>query len=82
MNKIIGPRGRATKTRPCHIGTTIQQELHGKINFIAIGIPSNLDSIGQGSERGMSPASPTVLRNVLIETVCQKGSSVHISPKE
>lgn len=82
LNKFIGASVTASMTRACRVSPTIENELNGEINFIARGVASNLDAIGQGRECTVRPTGTTVLRNVLIQTLCEVRLAIDIGPRE
>jgi hypothetical protein len=62
--------------------TAIQYVLNRKVDFIALSLASNLDAIGQSTQRTVCPTRPAILWNVLIETVRQVRDTVNVSPRK
>ena len=79
LDKLVDTRVRSAMTRSSDMGTTVQKILNRKIDFIATRI-GNLNAVSQSTERSVGPTRSAILRNVLIERVCQVRMSVDISP--
>ena len=80
LNEFKGASVVTSVAWPGSFGTTIENELNRKIDVVTLCSTSNLDTISEGTDASMSPAWATVLRNVLVERVCQIGDTIHIGP--
>lgn len=72
----------ATVTTAGRVGAAIEDELDREIDFVGCGIAGNLDAVGQGGESSVSPTGTAILRNVLIQTLGEKGFAIHVGPRE
>lgn len=63
-----------------NFGTAIENELNTEVNVITLAVTGNLDAIAEGAQGTMSPARSTVLRNVLVQRVCQIGDAIDGTP--
>lgn len=79
FDKLVDTSVGSAMTRSGDMGTTVQKILNRKINFIAARI-GNLDAVGQSAQRSVGPTRSAILRNVLIERVCQIRMTVDIAP--
>jgi hypothetical protein len=70
LNEFIGTGMVSTMTRSSHIGSTIQNELNGKIDVVSLSLASNFDAISKTAQSPVGPTTSTVLWNVL-ETIRQ-----------
>lgn len=68
--------------RSSNVPTAIQYVLNRKVDFIALSLASNLDAIGQSTQRTVGPTGTAILWNVLIETVRQVRDAVNVSPRK
>jgi hypothetical protein len=82
LDKLVGARVVSSIATSCHLVSAVENKLNGKVDVIALAFARNLDAVAQGAERTMSPATSTVLGNVLVETVSQIRDAVDIGPRE
>ena len=61
-------------------GTAVQNKRNRQVNVIARTETSNLDAVRQGTEGAVSPATATILGDMLIERVCQVRDAIDVRP--
>ena len=62
--------------------TTVDEHLGSQDSVNALSIVLDLQAVGQTGESAVSPARPTVLRDVLVARLRQEVGAVHIAPVE
>lgn len=67
-------------TRASYGRATIEDKLDGQVDFIRSSIASNLDAISKTAQCTVCPARSAILRNVLIERMCQVGNAIDVAP--
>lgn len=82
LDELISTRMVSTMTASSHFGTTVQNVLNTEVNIVALTETGNLNSVRQRAQSSMGPTGPTILRNMLVQTVRQIGFSIDISPIE
>jgi hypothetical protein len=82
LDKLIGTSVISTVARSSSLGSTVQYELDGKVDIVALSLAGNLDAIGKAAEGAMGPTRSTVLRNVLVETLGQVTYTIDVAPRE
>ena len=68
--------------RSGHFRTAVQDELNAEVDVVTLGITSNLDAISERGQGSVGPATSTVLRNVLVQTLGQVALSIDVAPVE
>jgi hypothetical protein len=80
LNELIRRRMVSSVTTSCHFRSAVQDVLNREVNVVALTLASNLDTISERRKRSMSPAASTILRNVLVQRMCQVADTVDICP--
>jgi len=66
--------------RSSNVLPAVQRKLNTQIDVIALTIACDFDPVREGGERGMSPARPAILGDVLVELVSQAALPIDIVP--
>ncbi len=70
----------STVARSCAFGSAVQNKLNTEVDVIALGVACDLNAISKRRQGSMSPATSTVLRNVLVKRFRQVTLAVDVTP--
>ena len=62
LDKFVGLRVVASVTGSGILGSAVQNKLNGEINVVALRLAGNLDTIRQGTQSTVGPATSAVLK--------------------
>ena len=60
----------------------VEDVLHSEVDVDALRLACDLDAVTKGRRSTVCPARPTVLRDVLVQVLCQVAHTVHVTPGE
>ena len=82
LDEFIGTSMVTPVARSGFLSPAVQNVLNTQINIIALSQASDLDAVRKAAQGSVRPATSAVLRNVLIERVCEVGNAIDVAPRE